>query len=79
MLKQQPHLHGYLIGLIREAEKIDPLRGYLLNHERTTSYAAMLGFIIFFWILWQLARIVSKLKKPLKIGFKAIFHKNGII
>jgi arylsulfatase A-like enzyme len=69
LLKQQPHLHGYLIGLIREAEKIDPLRNYLLNHERTTSYAVMLGFIIFFWILWRLAKTVNGLKKPIKSGF----------
>lgn len=69
LLKQQPHLHGYLIGLIREAEKIDPLRSYLLNHERSTSYAVMLGFLVFFWILWRLARLVRSLKKPVKTGF----------
>jgi hypothetical protein len=72
LFKQQPHLHGYLIGLIREAEKIDPLRDSLLNHERSTSYAVMLGLLIFFWLLWQLARSVSSLKKPVKTGFFAL-------
>jgi arylsulfatase A-like enzyme len=72
LLKQQPHLHGYLIGLIREAEKIEPLRSYLLNHERSTSYAVMLGYLIFFWILWRLARAANHLKKSLKLGFFAL-------
>jgi arylsulfatase A-like enzyme len=68
LLKQQPHLHGYLIGLIREAEKIDPLRAFLLNHERSISYALMLGFVLCFWILWRLARSAKSAKKPVKSG-----------
>jgi arylsulfatase A-like enzyme len=69
LLKQQPHLHGYMIELIREAEKIEPLRDFLLNHERAASYAVMFGFILFFWILWHFARRAGSLKKPVKAGF----------
>lgn len=68
LLKQQPHLHGYLIGLIREAEKIEPLRNFLLNHERSISYAVMLSFLLFYWILWRLARDLNGLKKIIKAG-----------
>jgi arylsulfatase A-like enzyme len=72
LLKQQPHLHGYVIGLIREAEKIEPLRSFLLNHERSISYAIMLDFIITFWILWRLARAVNSYGKLIKSGFFAL-------
>jgi arylsulfatase A-like enzyme len=68
LFKQQPHVHGYLTGLIREAEKIDPLRAFLLNHERSISYAMMLGLVVFLWILWRLARSAGQAKKPIKSG-----------
>ncbi|HSO76079.1 MAG TPA: hypothetical protein VLU47_14695, partial [Blastocatellia bacterium] len=44
-LNQQPQVHGYVIGLIREAEKFSSLRTTLLNHERATSYLVLMGVI----------------------------------
>lgn len=69
LLKQQPNVHGYLIELIREAEKIDPLRDYLLNHERSTSYALMLAILVGFWALWKLARAMASLNRVLRLAF----------
>jgi arylsulfatase A-like enzyme len=72
LFKQQPRLHAYLIELIREAEKIEPIRNYLLNHERSTSYVLMLAYLLGFWFLWRLARFSNRLKKPVKIGLYLI-------
>jgi arylsulfatase A-like enzyme len=72
LFKQQPRLHAYLIELIREAEKVESIRNYLLNHERSTSYALMLGYVIGFWMMWRLARLSNQLKKPVKIGLLII-------
>jgi hypothetical protein len=72
LFKQQPRLHAYLIELIREAEKIEIIRNYLLNHERSASYLLMLAYIVGFWILWRLAAWSTRLKKPLKIIFFVI-------
>lgn len=68
LFKQQPRLHAYLIELLREAEKVEAVRDYLLNHERSTSYAMMLAYLIGCWLLWRLARLTNRLKKPVKIG-----------
>lgn len=69
LLKQQPHLHGYLIGLLREAEKIEPLRDYLLNHERSTSYALMLAAVLSGWLLWKIARALPAANRLLQAAF----------
>ena len=46
ILKQQAHIHGYVVGLTREAEKIPSLTVFLLNHERSTSYLILTGLIV---------------------------------
>jgi arylsulfatase A-like enzyme len=69
LLKQQPQIHGYLIELIREAEKIDQLRDTLLNHERSTSYALQLAILLSCWMLWKIARAISKVNRVLQVAF----------
>ncbi|HSE97557.1 MAG TPA: sulfatase, partial [Blastocatellia bacterium] len=59
LFKQQPDIHKYLIGLLREAEKIDYIRTFLLNHERSLSYSIMFGYITLFWMLWRIARLAA--------------------
>ena len=56
VLKQQAHVHGYVLGLIREAEKIPILTVPLLNHERSTSYLILTGLIIACSLIHRLAR-----------------------
>ena len=68
-LKQQPRIHGYLIELIREAEKVDPLRDDLLNHERSTSYALMLAILLGCWLLWKIARATATMSRAARSTF----------
>src|SRR4030095_16279030 len=44
LLAQQPHVYGYALGIIREAEKIESVTSLLLNHERSTSYLMLMLF-----------------------------------
>jgi arylsulfatase A-like enzyme len=63
LLNQQPSINRYVIGLIREAEKIAVLAEPLLNHERATSYLILLGLFIACSFAWMLAR-ASRFFKP---------------
>ena len=44
-LNQQPSIHRYIKGIIRELEKLPALNQLLLNHERATSYILLAGLI----------------------------------
>ena len=59
LFKQQPHVHAYLIGLLREAEKIEVIRAFILNHERSLSYSVMFGYVVGFWLLWRISRFAA--------------------
>ncbi len=63
VLNQQPSINRYVIGLIREAEKIELIAQPLLNHERATSYLILLGLFIACSFAWMLAR-ASRFFKP---------------
>jgi hypothetical protein len=60
VLNQQPQVGRYVLEIIREAEKIDPLTVTLLNHERSTSYLILFLFIIGCWLLWAATRRLSR-------------------
>ena len=60
-LNQQHQINRYVIGLLREAEKIPFLKDTLLNHERSLSYLTLMGFVIASALVWTIARAsVSK-------------------
>jgi arylsulfatase A-like enzyme len=59
LFKQHPAIHNYLTGLLREAEKIDPIRDFLLNHERSFSYSIMFAYLAGFWLLWRVSRFAA--------------------
>ena len=63
LLNQQPSINRYVIGLIREAEKIEAIAQPLLNHERATSYLILLGLFISCSFAWMLTR-ASRFFKP---------------
>ena len=46
LLNQQPHIHGHLIEMIREAEKFESLRATLLRHELLVSYATLMIVVV---------------------------------
>ncbi|HXG67695.1 MAG TPA: sulfatase-like hydrolase/transferase [Blastocatellia bacterium] len=69
LLKQQPHIHGFLIGIIREAEKISVLRSYLLYHERSTSYLILFGFIVSCWLVWAISRAAGAMHRMVRVAW----------
>jgi hypothetical protein len=71
LLNQQPSINRYVIGLIREAEKIEPLAQTLLNHERATSYLILLGLFISCSFAWMLARASRYFKPWLRVCWLA--------
>jgi arylsulfatase A-like enzyme len=56
LLNQQPHIFGYVMGLIREAEKIGFLRRPLLANETLFTYVTVFAMALGCSILWALAR-----------------------
>lgn len=56
LLNQQHHINRYVIGLLREAEKIPFLKDPLLNHERSVSYLTLMGLILVCALVWTTAR-----------------------
>ncbi|HET8678093.1 MAG TPA: sulfatase-like hydrolase/transferase [Blastocatellia bacterium] len=67
LLNQQPSIHRYVIGVIREAEKIPLLTQPLLNHERASSYMILLGLFIACSVAWMLARASGSFKPWLRL------------
>ncbi|HET9531615.1 MAG TPA: sulfatase-like hydrolase/transferase [Blastocatellia bacterium] len=76
LFKQQPDIHKYLIGLLREAEKIDGVREFILSHERSISYAVMFGYLAGFWLLWRISRCAARSGRALRaaviLGFTSL-------
>jgi arylsulfatase A-like enzyme len=56
VLNQQPEGHGYVLEIIREAEKFDSLTVPLLNHERATSYLMLMAFVVGCSLVWLITR-----------------------
>jgi arylsulfatase A-like enzyme len=56
LLNQQPQIHGYAIGLLREAEKFPRMARPLLAVENLLSYLVVMGLIIACSIAWMLVR-----------------------
>lgn len=69
LLKQQAHIHGYVLGLIREAEKIPLLTVPLLNHERSTSYLTLTGLIIACSLVHRAAHASASFSRLLRIAW----------
>lgn len=66
LLNQQPQVHGYVLAVIREAEKIESLTVLLLNHERSTSYLIMMALVAScscLWIITDRVRVSSSLPR----------------
>lgn len=56
LLNQQPQVHGYVLAIIREAEKFESLTVSLLNHERLASYVMLMAFVAGWVVLWMITR-----------------------
>jgi arylsulfatase A-like enzyme len=64
LLNQQPTIHRYVKGVIREAEKLESLNQPLLNHERASSYIVLACIVAICWALAGIARKAQELTKP---------------
>ncbi|MFY9609536.1 MAG: sulfatase [Blastocatellia bacterium] len=68
LLNQQPHINGYVIGLIREAEKFSSLRTTLLNHERSASYLIVMALVVTCTLVWTAVRSSHSLNNRVRLG-----------
>jgi hypothetical protein len=59
LLNQQPQIHGFVIEIIREAEKFESLTVALLNHERSVSYLLLISAVVGCSLLWMATRRLS--------------------
>ena len=59
LLNQQPQIHGNVIEIIREAEKVEVLRTTLLSHERSASYLLLMAVVVGCSLLWRASRRLS--------------------
>jgi arylsulfatase A-like enzyme len=59
VLNQQPHIFGYVMGMIREAEKIYALRRPLLANETFFTYVVVFFLLLGCTITWILSRASS--------------------
>lgn len=64
-LNQQPHVHRYVIGVLREAEKIDSLRDPLLSREQFVSYLVLLILVTCCWALWKMTIATKAMSRML--------------
>jgi sulfatase-like protein len=72
LLNQQPQVHGYVLGIIREAEKFEPLTVSLLNHERSTSYLVLMALVAGASALWMITRSLSFSSSTLRTAWIAL-------
>jgi len=69
-LNQQPDVNRYIIGVLREGEKIDSLRNTLLHHERAYAYAVMLGIVFGCWAVLRLTRAIRHRDRAVRIAWR---------
>jgi sulfatase-like protein len=72
LLNQQPQVHGYVLGIIREAEKFETLTVSLLDHERSTSYLVLMAFVAGCSLLWMITRSLRFSSSALRTGWFAL-------
>jgi arylsulfatase A-like enzyme len=71
VLNQLRPVNLFVLGLIREAEKLSLLRVMLLNHERSSSYLLAMGLLIACSVTWYTAQATARhmrLRIPLILG-----------
>ncbi|HKP86390.1 MAG TPA: sulfatase-like hydrolase/transferase [Blastocatellia bacterium] len=56
LLSKEPHVHGYIVGLIIEGQKLPYVYGKLLPYEKLLSYAIATGLVIASAIIWWVGR-----------------------
>ena len=72
LLNQQPQVHGYVLEIIREAEKFESLTVPLLNHERSTSYLMLMALVVGCSVLWMITRALYSAGSVLRGAWIAI-------
>ncbi|MGA9769793.1 MAG: sulfatase [Blastocatellia bacterium] len=66
LLNQQPKIHAYIIGVIREAEKLPHMTRLLLKFERLDAYLTLMGLIVICSILWAVTRASKRWGWPIR-------------
>ena len=67
LLNQQPHVHGYVVGLMIEAQKLPYLYGQLLPYEKVLSYLVVIGLVAACSLTWFVSGTVNSMKPSLRV------------
>ncbi len=72
VLNQFSHINSFIIGLIRELEKLKPLRESLLTYEQATSYLILMAIITACAVLGIIGYAWAKLNRYLRWAWAAV-------
>ena len=64
-----PAVFRFVLGVIREAEKVPQLTNGLLNRERPIVYLSILGLLVSCWMIWSITRNARRLPAPVLYGW----------
>jgi hypothetical protein len=62
LLNQQSDIHGYVVGLMIEAQKLPYLYGQLLPYEKVLSYLIIIGLVAACSLLWLVSDMAGSMK-----------------
>src|SRR6185503_13388098 len=66
LLYKEPHVHGYIVGLIIEGQKLPYVYGKLLPYERILSFLIATGLAVACALIWWVARRAGSLPPLLR-------------
>jgi arylsulfatase A-like enzyme len=69
LLDRQPHVHGFAVALLREAEKFQHLAKPLLMFEKLFAYFVVMGLFIGCSAVWALARKSAEWPAAIRVGW----------
>lgn len=67
LLNQFSRINLFVIGLIREFEKLEPVRDTLLNHERSTSYLILMAIVTVSAVMVIMVRLTSVMNRYVRL------------
>jgi hypothetical protein len=71
LLKEIPRVNAFILGLIREIEKLHVLRNTLLNHERAASYLMLMAIVTVCALLIHIVGASGRMHRYLRLGWVA--------
>ena len=67
-----PPVFRYVLGVIREAEKVPQLTNRLLNYERLVVYLSLVGLLVSCWGIWSITRAAGRMTSLVHYAWLAL-------